>query len=598
MKRTNMKRNALAIVLTLAMVMTFVPTMAFAAETDTAAPKTTMTDVTGHWAEKAITKWADYGVLKGDDRGFRPQDSITRAEVATVIDNMMDFQVAAKNTFSDVADNAWYADAVLKANAAGVLAGADGKAMPADKITREQAAVMLARSFAVEANKGASTKFADAAQISAWAKELVYGMEAAGFVNGNNGNFNPKSFITRAELVTIIDNAVKNYHNVAGTYSTDVAGLTIVSAPNVILKGETLTGNLIIAEGVAKGDFTLDNVKVQGDLIVRGGGENSVKVTGGSTVSGTVVLEKVGDKVRITTTDNNGVALGTVEVASGNVVLDGKFGKVSVIGNVEVSVAKGTTVDSLTVAKDAAGTKVAVAEGATVSTLTMDAKTTVDNKGTITTAKANVSGIVLGGTAPKTTEVPKGIDVPKNDKGDAITGTTPPPSTGGGGGGGGSTIQAPTMKIKDVTSTAGTVVFENDTYTIPSRADENNTKITVEFGSLANVNYSATMTIKNQNTTVAYATTSGLENKYLNALSNTEVSFKDIGNMFDRIGNASGWYINADGTPGQIQSGKDAFETAITEMFGRMGNNDTYSVTITLTPVGGNTGEYSFKIKK
>ena len=53
-----MKRRIMAVLLTLCMVLSMMPAVTFAAETD-------FTDTDGHWAESIIEKWADFGVVSG-----------------------------------------------------------------------------------------------------------------------------------------------------------------------------------------------------------------------------------------------------------------------------------------------------------------------------------------------------------------------------------------------------------------------------------------------------------------------------------------------------------------------------------------------------
>lgn len=238
---------------------------------ETAAAGGMFTDTAGHWASAAIEKWAGYGVLNGSNGKFRPNDYITRAEMATILDNLMDYQVTAGNTFTDVPAGAWYEGAVLKANAAGVLTGdGAGKASPAAKITREQAALMLARALSVDVKSGEATKFGDAERIASWAKPLVFGMEAAEYISGYNNQFNPQNSITRAEVATIINNAVKAYYDKAGTYTEDSPGLAVVKAKDVTIKDAAINGDLIVAEGVADGSFVLNNATVAGELIFKG----------------------------------------------------------------------------------------------------------------------------------------------------------------------------------------------------------------------------------------------------------------------------------------------------------------------------------------
>lgn len=246
-------------------------------ETDATAVSS-FSDTGGHWAAPAAEKWADYGVLNGSDGKFRPDDYITRAEMATVLDNLMDYQATAVNVFPDVPAGAWYEDAVLKANAAGVLNGdGAGHADPTADITREQAALMLARALTVDDGQETSTKFSDAGSISSWAKPLVFGMEAAGYISGYNNRFDPQDNITRAEVVTIINNAVKTYYTTAGTYTDDVDGLAVIKTADVIIKDAVISGNLIIAEGVASGTASIDGADVGGRLVVRSGAAVTVR---------------------------------------------------------------------------------------------------------------------------------------------------------------------------------------------------------------------------------------------------------------------------------------------------------------------------------
>ena len=58
-----------------------------------------------HWAKSAIERWADYEVVQGFDGMFRPDDTISRAEMAVM--------ERAENTFEDLSET-WYTDAVLK----------------------------------------------------------------------------------------------------------------------------------------------------------------------------------------------------------------------------------------------------------------------------------------------------------------------------------------------------------------------------------------------------------------------------------------------------------------------------------------------------
>lgn len=87
-------------------------------------------DTTGHWAEDAIVKWSNKGVLQGYEGAFRPNDSISRAEFATVINNILKYVETGENTFSDIQQSEWFYEAIIKLHTAGVLQGDQGKASP------------------------------------------------------------------------------------------------------------------------------------------------------------------------------------------------------------------------------------------------------------------------------------------------------------------------------------------------------------------------------------------------------------------------------------------------------------------------------------
>ena len=96
-------KKLLAILLSAALLVSTLPG-AFAAGYD---------DTAGHWAQEQIDSFSQLGLIKGYNGAFRPDDSITRGEMAVILDRMMDYQTAADNRFTDLDDN-FYTDAILK----------------------------------------------------------------------------------------------------------------------------------------------------------------------------------------------------------------------------------------------------------------------------------------------------------------------------------------------------------------------------------------------------------------------------------------------------------------------------------------------------
>lgn len=239
-----MKRKILAALLTLVMVFSLLPVSAWAEET-------TYSDVAGHWAQSAILRWSDYGVLQGSEGKFSPDGTLTRGQMAVILSRLLNLPAAPSAGFTDVAPDAWYADGINRCAAAGILQGSEGKAMPEDPITREQAMVMLCRALGIAAEDvGVLAGFSDLSLVSDYARPYVAALVKAGVVKGDaNGLLNPLSKITRAEIVTMVDRLVGHYAKEAGAFVDASDGaLVIVVAENVKIVNAPAGTKIIVTE--------------------------------------------------------------------------------------------------------------------------------------------------------------------------------------------------------------------------------------------------------------------------------------------------------------------------------------------------------------
>ena len=242
-----MKRKLLSIVLALCLTLTLLPTMSVAAGS--------YADTNGHWAETSIERWSSYGILQGSEGKFAPDGTLTRAQMATILSRLLNLPAAESVGFTDVPAGEWYADAINRCAAAGILQGTDGKANPNAPITREQAMVMLCRALGIEALSGADLSgYPDGAQVSPYAQGYVAALVRTGIVKGDvNGKLNPAGVITRAEIVTIVDRMVTVYANADGAaVSAANGGTVLVVAKNVKVENAP-EGTKIIAGKDASG---------------------------------------------------------------------------------------------------------------------------------------------------------------------------------------------------------------------------------------------------------------------------------------------------------------------------------------------------------
>ncbi len=164
-------------------------------------------DMESHWAKDAVERLYGEGIITGVTADeFRPDNTVTRAEVAAILARALELE-SADADFIDVLKDSWYYDAVAKVQSAGIFMGNAGLFRPDDKITRQEMACVIARviekySVVFDATENI---FDDALSIADWAKDSVSKVSAAGIINGmGDGTFAPGKNATRAEAVMMM----------------------------------------------------------------------------------------------------------------------------------------------------------------------------------------------------------------------------------------------------------------------------------------------------------------------------------------------------------------------------------------------------------
>lgn len=176
------------------------------------------------WAKKDVMNALYNGQIKGyEDSTLKLQNSVTRAEFAKMLVEIKGIELdkKAEENFSDVNSSDWYYNYVATLAKEGIIKGdGDGTFRPDDTITRQEAAVMIAKATRLDqgANKDVDrfdpvtgeaydtkTNFKDDKNIALWSDGSVYEMAKNNVIKGyEDGTFLPENNITRAESIVMI----------------------------------------------------------------------------------------------------------------------------------------------------------------------------------------------------------------------------------------------------------------------------------------------------------------------------------------------------------------------------------------------------------
>lgn len=297
------------------------------------------TDLDKHWAKNQIARWQDFGIIAGyGDSSYKPDNYITKAEFVKILNNIFGYFEKSNQQFADVSQSDWFYDDVLIGENAGLIqANEYNQVKPNDYITREDALVTLQKVFGIvgQPEKDLLDQFTDFNDVSDSAKDPLNALVYEGILNGyTDGSIKPHQHLTRAEMVKLLDNIVEKMYTKEGIYKDNIFSRSvIVNSSDVVLENIIIGGNLYLTEGIKEGEVTLNNVTVQGDIIVTGGGENSIYFN--NTTARSCRVNKENGKVRLVASGTT--EINDVEIKSG-VILEEKEIKKGNTGFLNVSI--------------------------------------------------------------------------------------------------------------------------------------------------------------------------------------------------------------------------------------------------------------------
>ena len=402
----NLRRMG-ALLLLLAMLVGMLPQTVLAAAAD--------------YTQPYLNQLVNWGFMRGDiDGNLNPDNNITRAEFVTIINRAFGYETVGATPFNDVEDTDWYAEDVAIAYTAGYITGTSANTFsPLAEITREEAAVILARNLMMQPTVGENTDFTDGRDLSNWSSGLVSTAARYNLLSGYpDGSFRPQNPITRGEVAIMVTKAVGTPVQEPGEHTLgSVYGNVVISKSGVTLRDTVIAGNLYITSGVDLGDVQLENVTVLGEIVVSGGGvseggDDSVilrnvdapKLIVDNIKNQQVSLRVEGDGVIGTTSvrtdsfiaDNTPAGYGLSRIE-----LDGEEeSSLKLAGNVKevVNLTPGSSIDvaagqveTVTVDEKATDSTLSVTAGAQVGNVNLDVGTTVTGDGDIANLTVNAN---------------------------------------------------------------------------------------------------------------------------------------------------------------------------------------------------------------
>ena len=184
------------------------------------APGTTFNDVVYSDNITAIEALASRGIISGYNGTFRPDDTMTRAEFATIIVKALSLTPTATDTFADVAYSRWYAPYVGTANTYGIVSGRSSTNFDPDgTITRQETPVMVARaaklcgmdtSMTTSSIRDMLAQFNDYMQVADWAKESMAFCYSSGILDQSALDIQPTTAMTRGEVAQMLFNMLSD----------------------------------------------------------------------------------------------------------------------------------------------------------------------------------------------------------------------------------------------------------------------------------------------------------------------------------------------------------------------------------------------------
>lgn len=412
----------------------------------TATESAQASDIQNHWAKDVLTQWQSKGYISGfQDGSLKPDQSVTRSQLAAMINKSFGFTQAGSISYQDVQPSDWFYHDVAIAKSQGYMEGYKNNTFhPDQKVTRQELAVILTSLKKLKSSSSA-TRMKDTVHSPSWSKGSIGAVIDNGLMNGDEKGFRPKDTTTRAEAVTVLERSLESsnttntsksnspttIYNTAGVYGPtsgqqQITGDMQLNSAGSTLRNMVIEGDLLLGAGIGEGDAILDHVTVKGTTTINGGGINSIHLQD-STLNTTVINKKDGN-VRVVTTgtttvqqmilqsggllEEKGLTTGSGftnvvlsnQIPAGSTVsLKGRIDSMDISSSSVLTQLLTGSVDNLAVASGTTDNKISTTTSSSIQSLTLNGVAKVSGNGTIEKAYINVAGTTITPRVNQTT---------------------------------------------------------------------------------------------------------------------------------------------------------------------------------------------------
>lgn len=252
-------------------------------------------DGNGHWAEAALRRAVEEGLVNGVDGKLEPDSPATLAQLLTILSRMLEPAKSVTAESVGLTGTNWYDPYVLSAASLGI--DFDVEKLERGELTRGAAALVLADAFKLiptEPDESVLSSFTDRSLLAGHQRQAMAALVARGVVNGATATtLEPNKPLTRAELFTMLFRIVGK---TADSAQTDAEGGLLVTKDGD-LAGKTITGEVWLGGSCKSIDLTgtkagtlvvlsqVSGIKTDKDtrikhLILAGGKSDELEISG------------------------------------------------------------------------------------------------------------------------------------------------------------------------------------------------------------------------------------------------------------------------------------------------------------------------------